>query len=325
MRDFLAATRDRVVVFDGGMGATLEQFDLSLEKDYRLPGRCHEALVLNRPDVIQGVHESMVEAGAEVVETDTFQASPAEARRVGPGRAHARDQRQGRRRSPARPSARTASSPARSARPASCPRPRTRRLGQIRFRELVEVFREQSAGPARGRRRPADRRDRAGHPRGQGRDLRHARGVQDRRPQRADPGLRLPAAQRRQDAAGHGHQRRAGDARGAEGRRHRPQLLDRPRGHARRDPLPRRVLAAAGALHPERRHPASGARTARPSSRRTRTRSPTCSASSSSATASRSSAAAAARRPTTSARSRSAAARTRSARAPPRARRTSRA
>src|SRR3954447_10766082 len=75
MRDFLAATRDRVIVFDGGMGATLEQFDLSLEKDYKLPGRCHEALVLNRPDVIQGVHESMVEAGAEVVETDTFQGS----------------------------------------------------------------------------------------------------------------------------------------------------------------------------------------------------------------------------------------------------------
>src|SRR5947209_7661546 len=75
MRDFLSATRDRVLVYDGGMGATLEQFDLSLEKDYRLPGRCHEALVLNRPDVIEGVHESMLAAGAEVLETDTFQAS----------------------------------------------------------------------------------------------------------------------------------------------------------------------------------------------------------------------------------------------------------
>src|SRR5213596_400794 len=74
-RDFLAAVRERVVVFDGGMGATLEQFDLSLEKDYKLPGRAHEALVLNRPDVIEGVHTSMVDAGAEVVETDTFQAS----------------------------------------------------------------------------------------------------------------------------------------------------------------------------------------------------------------------------------------------------------
>ena len=75
MRDFLAATRERVLVYDGGMGATLEQFDLSLERDYRLPGRCHEALVLNRPDVIEGVHASMIEAGAEVLETDTFQAS----------------------------------------------------------------------------------------------------------------------------------------------------------------------------------------------------------------------------------------------------------
>ena len=75
MRDFLGVTRDRTIVYDGGMGATLEQFDLSLETDYRLPGRCHEALVLNRPDVIEDVHTSMLDAGADVLETDTFQAS----------------------------------------------------------------------------------------------------------------------------------------------------------------------------------------------------------------------------------------------------------
>src|ERR1700723_3965729 len=75
MRDSLAAVRAGVVVFDGGMGATLEQFDLSLEDDYKLPGRCHEALVLNRPDVIEEVHSSMLDAGADVLETDTFQAS----------------------------------------------------------------------------------------------------------------------------------------------------------------------------------------------------------------------------------------------------------
>ncbi len=76
MRDFIAAARERTIVYDGGMGATLEQFEkLSLERDYQLPGRCHEALVLNRPDVIEGVHESMLDAGAEVVETDTFQGS----------------------------------------------------------------------------------------------------------------------------------------------------------------------------------------------------------------------------------------------------------
>jgi 5-methyltetrahydrofolate--homocysteine methyltransferase len=75
VRDFLQAISERVVVYDGGMGATLEQFDLSQEDYGGLQGKCHEALVLNRPDVIEGVHASMLEAGAEVIETDTFQAS----------------------------------------------------------------------------------------------------------------------------------------------------------------------------------------------------------------------------------------------------------
>src|SRR5436189_134789 len=51
------------------MGATLEQFDLTGEDYGGLPGKCHEALVLNRPDVIKGVTESMLDAGAEVIET----------------------------------------------------------------------------------------------------------------------------------------------------------------------------------------------------------------------------------------------------------------
>ncbi|CAA9510132.1 MAG: 5-methyltetrahydrofolate--homocysteine methyltransferase [uncultured Solirubrobacterales bacterium] len=75
MRNYLEAIRAHVVVFDGGMGATLEQYDLTSEDYGGLAGKCHEALVLNRPDVIQGVHESMIAAGAEAVQTDTFQAS----------------------------------------------------------------------------------------------------------------------------------------------------------------------------------------------------------------------------------------------------------
>src|SRR4051812_412058 len=75
MRDYLEAIRKGVVVYDGGMGATLEQFELTQE-DYGGPqGKCHEALVLNRPDVIEGVHTSMLDAGANVLETDTFQGS----------------------------------------------------------------------------------------------------------------------------------------------------------------------------------------------------------------------------------------------------------
>src|ERR1700694_1099578 len=74
-RDYLNAIQSRVVVYDGGMGATLEQVELTSEDYGGLAGKWHEALVLNHPDVIEGVHSSMLEAGAEVVETDTFQAS----------------------------------------------------------------------------------------------------------------------------------------------------------------------------------------------------------------------------------------------------------
>src|SRR5205807_3800382 len=74
-RDYLKAIGSHVVIYDGGMGATLEQFELTSEDYGGLQGKCHEALVLNRPDVIEGVHSSMLEAGAIVVETDTFQAS----------------------------------------------------------------------------------------------------------------------------------------------------------------------------------------------------------------------------------------------------------
>ncbi|MDP1847446.1 MAG: homocysteine S-methyltransferase family protein, partial [Solirubrobacteraceae bacterium] len=75
MRDYTSAIATQVIVFEGGMGATLEQLDLSLERDYKLPGRAHEALVLNRPDVIERIHESFVEAGADALQTGTFQAS----------------------------------------------------------------------------------------------------------------------------------------------------------------------------------------------------------------------------------------------------------
>src|SRR2546428_12314867 len=84
-RDYLRAINTRVVIYDGGMGATLEQFNLSSGDYGGLPGKCHEALVLHRPDVIDGVHRSMLEAGAEVVETDTFQGSRLKLEEWGPG------------------------------------------------------------------------------------------------------------------------------------------------------------------------------------------------------------------------------------------------
>src|SRR3954466_6754620 len=149
MRDYLDAINSRVVLFDGGMGATLEQFDLTQEDYGGLQGKCHEALVLNRPEVIQGVHESMVEAGAEVVETDTFQASRLKLDEWGLGEhtveintkaAQIAREAVGEDRFVAGSIGPTGMLPA-SDDPT---------LGNIRFGELVEVFTEQAAGLVTG-------------------------------------------------------------------------------------------------------------------------------------------------------------------------------
>ncbi len=149
MRDYLQAIHSRVVVFDGGMGATLEMLDLSLEDDYKLPGRCHEALVLNRPDVIEGVHESMVAAGADVVETDTFQASRLKLEEWGLAEHTVEINRR------AAEIARAAAGEDRfvagSIGPTGfLPASDDPALGAVRFRELVGVFAEQAGGLVQG-------------------------------------------------------------------------------------------------------------------------------------------------------------------------------
>ena len=149
MRDFLDAIRRRVVVYDGGMGATLEQFDLTDEDYGGLAGKCHEALVLNRPDVIEGVHSSMLEAGAEVVETDTFQASRLKLEEWGLGE-HTLEINT-RAAQIARRAAGEERFVAGSIGPTGyLPASEDPSLGQIRFRELVEVFSEQAQGLIEG-------------------------------------------------------------------------------------------------------------------------------------------------------------------------------
>src|SRR2546421_9174256 len=145
MRDYIEAINSRVVVFDGGMGATLEMFDLTSEDYGGLPGKCHEALVLQRPDVIRGVHESMLDAGAEVVETDTFQASRLKLDEWGLGE-HTLEIN-----TKAAQIARDAAGEDRfvagSIGPTGyLPASDDATLGQITFPELVEVFTEQAKG-----------------------------------------------------------------------------------------------------------------------------------------------------------------------------------
>jgi 5-methyltetrahydrofolate--homocysteine methyltransferase len=149
MRDYLAAIRERVVVFDGSMGATLEQYDLTPADYGGLQGKCHEALVLHRPDVIEALHESMVRAGAEVVQTDSFQASRLKLDEWGLGEHTLEINRKAA--EIARKAVGEQHFVAGSIGPTGhLPASDDPTLGKITFRELVTVFEEQARGLVEG-------------------------------------------------------------------------------------------------------------------------------------------------------------------------------
>jgi len=72
----LEVLKKRVVVIDGAMGTSIHAAELDLEKDYSGLENCCEIINVNRPDVIQGIHESYFEAGCDAVETNTFGGMP---------------------------------------------------------------------------------------------------------------------------------------------------------------------------------------------------------------------------------------------------------
>jgi len=75
--------RSRILVLDGAMGTMIQRQKLS-EADFRgeafadhprdLEG-CNDLLSLTRPDVILGIHRAYLEAGADIIETNTFNAT----------------------------------------------------------------------------------------------------------------------------------------------------------------------------------------------------------------------------------------------------------
>ena len=62
----------RVLVLDGAMGTQIHEKPLSIETDYLGRENCPEILNATRPEVIQGIHRAYFEAGADVVETNSF-------------------------------------------------------------------------------------------------------------------------------------------------------------------------------------------------------------------------------------------------------------
>ncbi|MBA4157200.1 MAG: methionine synthase [Gemmatimonadetes bacterium] len=73
---YLAALAGRVLVFDGAMGTSIQRYPLTAA-DFggeALEG-CNDYLVITRPDVIEEIHASFLEAGCDVLETDTFRSN----------------------------------------------------------------------------------------------------------------------------------------------------------------------------------------------------------------------------------------------------------
>jgi 5-methyltetrahydrofolate--homocysteine methyltransferase len=82
--------RERILVLDGAMGTMIQTYKLS-EDDYRGVGDAHAAvclaghshdvkgdndlLVLTKPDVVRAIHDAYLEAGADIIETNTFNAT----------------------------------------------------------------------------------------------------------------------------------------------------------------------------------------------------------------------------------------------------------
>ncbi len=73
----------RILLLDGAMGTMIQRYNLG-EADYRGPRFAGHArdikgdndlLVLTRPDVIREIHDAYLEAGADIIETNTFNAT----------------------------------------------------------------------------------------------------------------------------------------------------------------------------------------------------------------------------------------------------------
>ncbi len=68
-----ARLKQKIMILDGAMGTMIQQEDLTAA-DFGgedLEG-CNEQLCVTRPDVIKKIHEAYLEAGADIIETNTF-------------------------------------------------------------------------------------------------------------------------------------------------------------------------------------------------------------------------------------------------------------
>lgn len=86
-----AIMAERILILDGAMGTMIQRHKLE-EEDYRgerfadwetpLKGM-NDLLVLTQPDIIAGIHKHYLDAGADIIETNNFNATPSDLVRYG--------------------------------------------------------------------------------------------------------------------------------------------------------------------------------------------------------------------------------------------------
>src|SRR5436853_3263980 len=76
MSQFLQALAQRALIYDGAMGTNIQSYQLTAQ-DYggQTTEGCNEYLVLTKPSVIEEIHTGFLEAGCDVLESNSFTAS----------------------------------------------------------------------------------------------------------------------------------------------------------------------------------------------------------------------------------------------------------
>lgn len=69
--DIKKKLQKRILVLDGAMGTAIQKYNLNSD-DYLGKKGCNEILNITRPDIIKDIHLKYIEAGADIIETNSF-------------------------------------------------------------------------------------------------------------------------------------------------------------------------------------------------------------------------------------------------------------
>src|SRR5262249_12037783 len=147
-----AALQERILVLDGAMGTAIQALNLTAD-DFGGPALdgCNEHLVLTRPRAIQQIHAGYLQAGAGIIETDTFGGTRNGVAEYGlPTKVHATNSAAARR---ARAAADEASTPQRPRFVAGSMGPGTKTIsvtGGVTFDEVRSAYMDQAAALVEG-------------------------------------------------------------------------------------------------------------------------------------------------------------------------------